>query len=324
VQVDDIIAVCAGLVTIDEESNIIRLVHFTTQEYFQRTKARWFPTAEEDISIICVTYLSFRQFKTGTCDTDDELKQRLQSNPLYNYAARNWGHHARKALDLSQDTRASFTGEYNVKLEESFKTASQAVIDFLEREENIRAATQALREAERWSPFQNYSQEFARQMTALHINAYFGVEEAAKALLNKGAAIESKDNSGRTPLIWAAENGHEALVKLLVDEGAAIESKDSFGQTPLSSAAENGHEAVVKLLLDEGAAIKSEDNSSQTPLSWAARNGYEAVVKLLLDKGAAIEANDNDSGQTPLSWAVENGHEAVVQLLLATGQVDAV
>ena len=29
-EVEDIISVCAGLVTVDEESNIIRLVHYTT------------------------------------------------------------------------------------------------------------------------------------------------------------------------------------------------------------------------------------------------------------------------------------------------------
>jgi hypothetical protein len=31
---DDIASVCAGLITVDEKSNIIRLVHYTAQEYF--------------------------------------------------------------------------------------------------------------------------------------------------------------------------------------------------------------------------------------------------------------------------------------------------
>ena len=34
--VEDMVSSCAGLVTIDQKSNIIRLVHYTTQEYFQR------------------------------------------------------------------------------------------------------------------------------------------------------------------------------------------------------------------------------------------------------------------------------------------------
>jgi ankyrin repeat protein len=35
------------------------------------------------------------------------------------------------------------------------------------------------------------------------------------ALLENGAELESKDNGDRTPLSWAAENGHEVVVKLL-------------------------------------------------------------------------------------------------------------
>ncbi|EON63613.1 hypothetical protein W97_02841 [Coniosporium apollinis CBS 100218] len=36
--VEDIISVCASLITVDKESNIIRLVHYTTQEYFERIR----------------------------------------------------------------------------------------------------------------------------------------------------------------------------------------------------------------------------------------------------------------------------------------------
>ncbi|KAH8743816.1 hypothetical protein F5883DRAFT_440557, partial [Diaporthe sp. PMI_573] len=89
----DMVSVCAGLVTVDEESGIIRLVHYTTQEYLEQTQKHWFPEAESAITTICVTYLSFRVFEAGFCKTDKEFKERLRSNPLYNYAACNWGHH---------------------------------------------------------------------------------------------------------------------------------------------------------------------------------------------------------------------------------------
>jgi hypothetical protein len=36
-QVEDMVSACAGLVTVDNGSGIIRLVHYTTQEYFERT-----------------------------------------------------------------------------------------------------------------------------------------------------------------------------------------------------------------------------------------------------------------------------------------------
>lgn len=49
-QIEDLVSVCASLVTIDNGSNIVRFVHYTAQEYFERSQAQWFPTAEADIA----------------------------------------------------------------------------------------------------------------------------------------------------------------------------------------------------------------------------------------------------------------------------------
>jgi ankyrin repeat protein len=47
-----------------------------------------------------------------------------------------------------------------------------------------------------------------------------------KLLLEKGAEVDSKDRKyGRTPLLWAVKNGHEAVVKLLLKKGADLQSK---------------------------------------------------------------------------------------------------
>ena len=289
-QIEDMVSVCAGLVTVDGESGIIRLVHYTTQEYFQRTQKRWFPNIETDITIICVTYLSFRVFESGFCQTH-EFEERLRSHPLYDYAAHHWGHHAREALLIPD------------------------IIGFLERKAQVEASSQALMAVKQWPGDSNYSQRGPKQMTGLHLAAYFGVSEAANTLLSHGQSADLKDSYSRTPLSYAAANGHKAVVKLLLEKGAEPEAKDSkYGRTPLWWAVENGHEAVVKLLLEKGAELEAKDDNGRTPLWWAAGNGHEAVVKLLLEKGAEPEAKD-DNGQTPLWWAVENGHEAVVKLL---------
>jgi hypothetical protein len=81
-EIEDMVSVCAGLVTVDQESGIIRLVHYTTQEYFERTREKWFRNADIDITAICVTYLSFRVFDSGFCQTDAEFEERLQLNKL--------------------------------------------------------------------------------------------------------------------------------------------------------------------------------------------------------------------------------------------------
>jgi len=52
-RIEILISLCAGLVTVNQESRIIRLVHYTTQEYFEQTKHCWFPDAEAEITILC-------------------------------------------------------------------------------------------------------------------------------------------------------------------------------------------------------------------------------------------------------------------------------
>jgi hypothetical protein len=245
-QVEDIVSVCAGLVTVDEESSIIRLVHYTTQEYFDRTRGKWFPTADTNIATICVTYLSFDEFESGICQNDEHFEERLRSNQLYNYASHNWGYHAREASTLIPQ-----------------------VISFLGGKAQAEASIQGLLAAKEWPGHKEYSQEFPKQMTGLHLAAYFGVNAVVRLLRENKADVDAKDGWGRTPLSWAAENGHEAAVKLLLDKGAELETKDTkYGQTPLSWAAENGHEAVVKLLLDKGAELETKDTRyGRTPLS---------------------------------------------------------
>lgn len=264
--IEDMVSVCAGLVTVDEQSSIIRLVHYTTQEYFERTQRQWFPGAQIDITTICVTYLSFDTFKSGCCQSDKDFEQRLQLNKLYDYAAQNWGHHAREA-----------------------SASCQGSIEFLQKQAQVEASSQALLAKKTYSFDTSYSKRFPRDMTGLHLAAYFGLEAILQSLLATAQFhVDSKDSRyGRTPLSWAAGNGHEGVVKLLlVIWKADVDSKGRYGRTPLSWAAEKGHEGVVKLLLATGKAdVDSKGSYGQTPLSWAAENGHEGVVKLLLATG---------------------------------------
>jgi len=72
---NDNVSVCAGLVTVDEESDIIRLVHYTTQEYFERVRLEWNPGAQEEIAVACLTYLSFDTFRSGSCTDGEAFEQ---------------------------------------------------------------------------------------------------------------------------------------------------------------------------------------------------------------------------------------------------------
>ncbi|KAJ7831588.1 hypothetical protein B0H14DRAFT_2365099 [Mycena olivaceomarginata] len=57
---DIVISVCAGLVVIDEADDTVRLVHYTTQRYFQlaRVQTSLFPHSQSEITLTCITYMS--------------------------------------------------------------------------------------------------------------------------------------------------------------------------------------------------------------------------------------------------------------------------
>ena len=56
------------------------------------------------------------------------------------------------------------------------------------------------------------------------------------------------NTQGWTPLMEAAENGHETIVKLLLSAGAPADAKTSTGITALSIAQKAGNAAIVQLL----------------------------------------------------------------------------
>ncbi|KAF1816294.1 hypothetical protein P152DRAFT_470330 [Eremomyces bilateralis CBS 781.70] len=62
--------------------------------------------------------------------------------------------------------------------------------------------------AYQWHPIPEFT-------SILMVESYFGHEGIVKVLLEAKADVDSKDDDGRTPLWWAAVNGHERIVKLL-------------------------------------------------------------------------------------------------------------
>ncbi|KAF7557074.1 hypothetical protein G7Z17_g893 [Cylindrodendrum hubeiense] len=327
--IEDIISVCAGLVTIDEESNIVRLVHHTTQDYFEGRQSSWFPNSEAEITQICATYLLFNIFESGPCPTDDAFEERLQVNPLYQYAASNWGHHARKTSPIGEE-----------------------VIRFLNSDSSMSSAIQstfAYRRSYGYFGDRTYSNEFPRRVTALHLAAHFGItgavnflleqsdieandgagwsplfraisnenEDFVRLLIDKGADVNASTNGGLT-LIHAIENRNEAIIQLLLERGANPNVKDLIGRSPLVLAAQRGSEAIFQLLLENGASPNARDDVGQPLLVFATVHGDVAMVQLLLDKDADPNARDND-GTSPLISATQKGSEAIVRLLLENG-----
>ncbi|KAM6484132.1 hypothetical protein HDV62DRAFT_379491 [Trichoderma sp. SZMC 28011] len=263
--IQDMVSVCAGLVTVDYESSIIRLVHYTTQEYFSQTRKRWFPDSDTIMTDICASYLLFKAFENGVC-LPKAFSERLKLYPLYNYAAHNWGHHARKA-----------------------SKPSHRVMRILECETKMHASIQVLvKDAYCLENLNNWEQKPTFGMTSLHLGAYFGLEETVKTLLKKPIDVNKLDEYGSTALSWSAGSGHEnvAVMELLLAAGADIDVRDGYGRTPLWHATEKKHEVVVELLLAAGADPDLSDEDGKTS------RGHGEVVNLLSKKLAKVDLAD--------------------------------
>ncbi|CAG7561908.1 unnamed protein product [Fusarium equiseti] len=296
----EMVEVCAGLVRVDPESREIRLVHFTTKEYFQRTQERWFPEAQSIITMTCITYIAFDAFQTGMCWTEEELETRIRSNPLYTYAAKYWGRHARHVSQVRQDI----------------------TLNFLLNLAKTEACAQAMRVPG--------SRGFltmrckAQSMTGLHIVAGFGLNDILELLLQSGCELDARNGWENTPLSIAAKMGWPDTVRrLLMEESVDINAIDYWGRSPLVYAAENGHHSVVEELLKYSAInINIQGIFRGTALSIAAENGHAKIVTLLLKESNMDVNTENSVGRTALARAANAGKEEVVNLLLAEVDID--
>jgi ankyrin repeat protein len=66
--------------------------------------------------------------------------------------------------------------------------------------------------------------------------------------LAAGAAIETMDDYGKTPLHWAASGGHTDILLELLAKGAAIEARGYGGLTAREIAKDRGHDEIVAMI----------------------------------------------------------------------------
>jgi uncharacterized protein len=115
--------------------------------------------------------------------------------------------------------------------------------------------------------------------------------------------LDAPDATGRTPLSWAAQGGRVLLLRFLLAQGATVDARDASGRTPLFHAAAEGHTAATELLLAHGADVDARDQYGDTPLLLASAHGDAAMVRLLLAAGADRQARDQE-GRTALQRAL--------------------
>jgi ankyrin repeat protein len=157
---------------------------------------------------------------------------------------------------------------------------------------------------------------------ALDWAASYGNLEIVKMLLVAGA---NPDELHGSPLQSAAYYGHTEIAKTLLAWHADANSRNYFWKTPLHYAAENGHAEILLELIHAGANPNVFEWGflsiyRETPLHKAANAGHIACAQALLDGGADINALDIGEFKTSaLSKARKYNRTAMVNFLLEHG-----
>ncbi len=129
-------------------------------------------------------------------------------------------------------------------------------------------------------------------------------------------SIDSHSKDGFTALHFACFFGQPEAARLLIEAGAAVDAvaANPTRVMPLHSAASARNLEAARLLLDHGAPVNARQQGGWAPIHAAAQNGDRALVELLLKHRADPELA-NDAGMTPAMVAREKSHAEIAALL---------
>ncbi|KAJ4024680.1 hypothetical protein NW752_003235 [Fusarium irregulare] len=299
-----ILSLCAGLVVLDEERTIVRLVHYTAQEYFEREQEQWFEDPETEMTMTCATYLLFDVFRKdynveyrNKCRQLKRRDSELAAHPFHDFAVHYWGYHAQSATT----------------------EATQLLLRFLTSDDYI-----GLYRYIRMPPNRKHGDSPSLMTSGLHLAAYFGLWLLESCLLDSGNHPDEKDRNDRTALSYAAEFGQERVAKLLlarddVDPNSSSITDPYGRRAPLMLAAKNGHQTIVGLILERSdIKIDMRDGHGNTALHWAVQSRNTSIIAQLSQKGVSLEL-ENNPRQTVLLIAVKNGDLSMTSLLIRNG-----
>ena len=345
---------CHGLVSIEQETQIIRLVHRTAQQYLDDNRLAIFPGMQAQILSTCLTYLSFSEFRRGRCSFETFevckvnkvangkriakrrfLPNRLLRFPFLHYAASNWGWHATGHVGLLHKSEIMAFLQSPMLLESAAQVQDSDLLYTCSISEE--------------------STKSIRANLPLWVSGFFGLDHITSILLTKSESIDvnARYGSKKTALLHkAVEIGSLGLTRVLLDAGADIKlpelkSINQGDRSILYKAIAHGHDAILEALLSQGldmqvdgsaiycatfceneAAVRSiVDHSSDEAeraerlhqiLLHAACLDRISIIELALQLGANVSDKDT-KGQTALFVAVENGRSNAVDVLLRAG-----
>ncbi|KAL8689163.1 MAG: hypothetical protein Q9218_005100 [Villophora microphyllina] len=164
-----------------------------------------------------------------------------------------------------------------------------------------------------------------------HAAARLGLIDIVRVFLEAGVDVNSRDNSGATPLIAACRGGHAGIVRLLMDHGADSWNRQRNGISPfhwlimfnddeIPSVMKNLRKTHNTMVMDAVVFEPVEMLQHGLRLRWSPVHFAVAVRNITVTKALlAAGASTKGGSTTPLNIAVANHCPEMTGLLLSHG-----
>ncbi|KAH6894871.1 ankyrin repeat-containing domain protein [Coprinopsis sp. MPI-PUGE-AT-0042] len=286
-----LLSVCCGLVSVDEKTRLIRLIHYTTRDAILPRILDLFPVPHALLGHVCIAHLikcGLQHHDRGIAIWRDTFEALLRSDTLLGYAYQSWAHHTRQCGRYTPMTSAAANLVLNCT---SYPLDDGWRVDF-------------------GGP--------------LHVAASYGLEELIPLAAQLHSPHSGTTNFSKSPLMLAVQHGHLACAKALLSlPGIDVNLCNSTSWNAFMIAAIYGHIECVQLLAEvPGIDINAVDMFGKTALMHAAAAGHTEVVKLFVRLPGIYINTADEHGWTALIHAVDGGHTEVVKELLNAQGID--
>lgn len=265
---------------------------------------------------------------SGHCTSPRDWGLRISEMPFFEYAACNWGRHARDCEAQLLKNRTIRTILRKQQITSSVAQALQPTLQDIAGNKDCYSLRQ-------WAQAQPKD---APAMPALHILAYFDLQELANEwLCQKQVDANCLSPRGYTALWLACHLGHTAIVELLLEQGADPGLQNGHGRFCLASAVMSGHMSIVNCLLDyditnwDGEKLLSQvDWQRRSVFLVAVAAGRADIFHALLEHAASMRdrselllKQEQSEGRGVLHEAACLGHCGLIEVLFgASSQED--
>ena len=205
----DILDICGSLLSYNEKTHVVTLAHHSVKMYLTssaRNRAAEFKldfqTAHRNMTLMCLTYLSFKDFYAERRQTNAVL---YQEYPFLQYAAIYWAPHMRRVKEVP----------------ESIQIAMRFFL--LSGDSGRQSFTN-------WVRLMIPGSQGIKTTHPLYYAASYGLTSVVEFLLSMGVDCNARGGRGGAPPInIAAFRGHLDVVDILLKHGADPLKRDTLG-----------------------------------------------------------------------------------------------